>query len=74
MENGRVSFKARDVADLLTLYGVPYHGRGLTIRRWLAAGRTHPRAAALEPPAAAQRIRRRDRLGGLIHEYEFAAA
>ncbi len=26
------------------------------------------------PPAAAQRIRRRDRLGGLIHEYELAAA
>jgi hypothetical protein len=26
------------------------------------------------PPAAAQRIRRRGRLGGLIHEYELAAA
>jgi hypothetical protein len=35
-----------------------------------------PYASAVGPslPAAAQRIRRRDRLGGLIHEYEPAAA
>jgi transposase InsO family protein len=31
-------------------------------------------AAGPPPPAAAKRIRRRDRLGGLIHEYELAAA
>jgi putative transposase len=31
-------------------------------------------AAGPPPPTAAQRIRRRDRLGGLIHEYELAAA
>src|SRR5712664_4803264 len=60
MEHGRVGFKERDVADLLTLYGVTdSHGRPVhhsAVRRARPAGRRLRRAADWRPlPGQADR-------------------